>query len=1121
MGDISSVNQYYNLFNKTKGYTELLFRAGRVLQSKELNEMQSIIRNQIKNIGDTLLTNGDIIEGCQLVINGTSVTVTKGRIYLDGNVREIPNKTITITGVGNEVIGALLRKDVVTPNEDPELNEVASGYDNYNQDGAYRLKEVVDIVINNPAASILYNLENGQQVSVNTAEDLTQIDKINSTLARRTYDESGNYKVSGLKLVDKKHSDNEKIYISLEMGRAYVKGFEVSKTNATLVGINRALYTRRVDNEPKVFRTDTTRYNLNNEHVKDVNKLVAIVSKTSSITRGSIVGGIDYLPLSPVVEVTKVIQGGATYTLGTDFQLTNDGIDWSIGSRAPSTGSSYTVTWNYNKVMSKGTDFSIKKSGDNDVYYLEFSITGDTPVNGSTFLVNYEFYLCRRDTISLDKDGRVIVTEGQPDILRTVESPSVGNEEVLVLGSVLIKPNNNTPYIINNNTQTITMLELYNMLERINTLEYNQAITDLDSEAAKNENSSELIGVFTDGFLGFTKSDTFHSEWTASIDLDNNECTLPYTETLTPLVIDKENNYKAGEFSRLITAPYEEITLLSQNLATGSIRVNSYNAFPKNPSVVLNPAVDNWIDENHITIQGTNNTASVKLRRWWYHKGESWAAAEKAKWQSYGFSDGGESLRWGGGTGTVNLSSTNVLDTAVLYMRQRSVSVTVQNLEPNVDNIVATFDGINIKLTPLSSTYKGTKDGSLKADPSGVAKGSFTVPANTLCGTRELRVYPVSTPSLTGSANYISNGRLRTTTTTVWNSKTTVTPTDPLAQSFQFDIDHYLTGVGLYFLDKNNSEPITVQVRGMTNGYPNTIVHTEKIVYPNQIRTSTNASVETKVKFDNPVYCQANTQYCFTILSNSDVDSVWIAETTKVDINSASQVSKNPYLNGCLFSSSNAMTWTAHQSSDMKFNIYGAQFEDEGTATFELVDNASFDRIMIMSEESIPAGCSISWKYKINDEDWMPIETYDDRSLLEKANKVLVKVGISSNRHTSPAIALDSLMLVGFKNQLTGSYVSKNVSIDNGFNNIKIVVDLHIPNGTNINMFYATDSDGTTWNSIDSTKVDVKSSDYKSYTFEKRLSTKAKNYRVKMVLNTNDQVNVPKAKNLRNILKSV
>ena len=85
----STVTGYYNLYDSTKNYTELLFRAGKVLQSKEVNEIQSMLKNQIKNVGDTILTNGDIIEGCQLVIKGTEVTLTKGRIYLDGNVRSV------------------------------------------------------------------------------------------------------------------------------------------------------------------------------------------------------------------------------------------------------------------------------------------------------------------------------------------------------------------------------------------------------------------------------------------------------------------------------------------------------------------------------------------------------------------------------------------------------------------------------------------------------------------------------------------------------------------------------------------------------------------------------------------------------------------------------------------------------------------------------------------------------------------------------------------------------------------------------------------------------------------------------------------------------------------------
>lgn len=1121
MSEINTVNQYYNLYDSTKGYTELLFRAGKVLQSKELNEMQSILKEQIKNVGDTILTNGDIIEGCQLVIDSTEVTLTSGRIYLNGNVRKVPTTKLTITGVGTEVIGAILKSEVITPDDDNDLLEVASGYDNYNQDGAYRRKESVEITLNDSNASILYTLVDGQQLTVNKSEDLTQLDKMNATLARRTFDESGNYKVSGLKLVTKNYSDDNNIYISLEPGKAYVKGYEVTKTSAQTIPLKRASTLRNIENEPKTFRISNNRYALNNNYTNAINKIVSIVKVTQNITRGSIIGGIDYLPLSPVSEVLSVKQGGTTYTAGVDYQLTNDGIDWSLGGSAPDPGSSYVVVWTYNKTMLKDVDYILYNPSDSNIGYVEFLESGDKPVEGSTFLINYNFKLCRRDIISLDKDGKIVVTNGQPDILRTVESPSVDSDNALVLGSVLLKPNSNDVVIINNNTQTISMLDLYKMLERINALEYNQSITDLDNEAVAGENATELIGVFTDGFIGMSKSDVYHSEWTASIDLDNQELTLPFETNVSNLVVNKTQDFNAGVFNRLLTAPYDEIVLLNQPLATGSLRINSYNAFPKRPTVKLNPEVDNWIDEKTVVIQGETRTAAVTLRRWWYHKSESWAQDEKALWQSYGLADGGETLGWNSTSVSTTSVSNSVLDTAIMYMRQKSVNIVIQNLQPNIDNITATFDGMAIDLTPTQVIYQGTTPGTLKSDSTGRAAGHFVVPANTLCGTRELKVYPINTPSLSGSANYTSNGRLRTITRTVWTNRVSLNASDPLAQSFQFEMDQYLTGVGIYFLDKDMVEPIIIQVRNMVNGYPGTTVYAEKVINPTDITISQDASVETKIVFDDPVYCNANEQYCFTVLSKSDIDSVWIAETTKTDVTTKTQVSKNPYLNGTMFSSSNALTWTAHQSSDMKFKLYGAKFETTGHAIFEAIEGVSLDRLMVMSEESIPSGCTINWQYSVNEGDWMPIETYDDRELSEVAENVKIRVNITANSYTSPAIALDSLIMVGFKNLSSGVYVSKNVAVKDGFNRVKQVVDLHIPANTNVNMYYATDVDGEDWKSLNNTSTVQKSNEYKTYTFEAELAETAYNYRCKVELTSVVQTSRPKAQNLRSIMKNV
>ena len=101
-------------------------------------------------------------------------------------------------------------------------------------------------------------------------------------------------------------------------------------------------------------------------------------------------------------------------------------------------------------------------------------------------------------------------------------------------------------------------------------------------------------------------------------------------------------------------------------------------------------------------------------------------------------------------------------------MKQIDVAITISNLKPNVNNVVATFNGQTISLTASSDTYRGTQTGSLKADNKGVTKGKFRVPANTLCGTVEVKAYPSSNPELAGYTTFTSIGNKVTTTTTVF-----------------------------------------------------------------------------------------------------------------------------------------------------------------------------------------------------------------------------------------------------------------------------------------------------------------------------------------------------------------
>ena len=110
------LERYYNLFDPAKRYSELLFRAGDGLQSRELNEIQTTLKHQLKSVADALLKDGDIVQGCFMSVDPQTGTVfmSEGRVYLAGAVRDVASSTFTITTSGIVAIGVRLATSVVT-----------------------------------------------------------------------------------------------------------------------------------------------------------------------------------------------------------------------------------------------------------------------------------------------------------------------------------------------------------------------------------------------------------------------------------------------------------------------------------------------------------------------------------------------------------------------------------------------------------------------------------------------------------------------------------------------------------------------------------------------------------------------------------------------------------------------------------------------------------------------------------------------------------------------------------------------------------------------------------------------------------------------------------------------
>lgn len=208
---------------------------------------------------------------------GTIFSIGKGVIFSKGYFLAFPNLTVIVDAYSSKptkTVGFQLTENFVTELTDTSLNDNALGTSNENAPGAHRYN--IDVSL----ASITYkegyldenfvtllHLNNGV---VETTNERTQYARIYDELAKRTFDESGDYYVRGFNIRTREHLDtgeNEGVYtandggdstklsIDVEPGTAYVKGYEVNKLVTQHVVTDKATTYNFVNNQLVNART--------------------------------------------------------------------------------------------------------------------------------------------------------------------------------------------------------------------------------------------------------------------------------------------------------------------------------------------------------------------------------------------------------------------------------------------------------------------------------------------------------------------------------------------------------------------------------------------------------------------------------------------------------------------------------------------------------------------------------------------------------------------------------------------------------------------------------------------------------------------------------------------------
>lgn len=201
---------------------------------------------------------------------GTLVSVLQGIYYISGQfVSNDPQTAVVskyeITPDGQEVtVGFELVERIITPEEDTSLLDNALGTPNETAPGAHRLTigtelKRIEEVSNLEKFIKIVSLKGTTVVSQTRETDFTTFEEI---LAKRTYEESGDYIIDDFLIEVRESFDNgsnrglsptgdtNKLGIILDPGKAYVRGYEVVTTTPTTVEINKA---RTTDNQSELL----------------------------------------------------------------------------------------------------------------------------------------------------------------------------------------------------------------------------------------------------------------------------------------------------------------------------------------------------------------------------------------------------------------------------------------------------------------------------------------------------------------------------------------------------------------------------------------------------------------------------------------------------------------------------------------------------------------------------------------------------------------------------------------------------------------------------------------------------------------------------------------------------
>jgi hypothetical protein len=258
------------------------------------------------------------------------------------------------------------------------------------------------------------------------------------------------------------------------------------------------------------------------------------------------------------------------------------------------------------------------------------------PVPDTQLTYDYSYYKARRDLVTMDRDGNIIVIRGNPST--NPVTPAVP-ENTMLLATLYIAPYPSTApnyaqkinrkdlasIIRKQGNKRFTMRDIGTLRDRIVNLEYYASLTALEKNAVdmliQDENGLNRFknGIFVDSFRDHKLGDS--SDPAYKIVVDPQEKSIRPCYTMDSIYYNVDSTSGTTQTGDLITLPYTEVTLLDQTRVTGTrnIEVSSYRFVG---TITMTPSNDVWVDteyaeDNALTIGPDGNNIPQTLNTEW------------------------------------------------------------------------------------------------------------------------------------------------------------------------------------------------------------------------------------------------------------------------------------------------------------------------------------------------------------------------------------------------------------------------------------------------------------------------------------------------------------------------